>query len=72
MSQPQKKTEPCKKYACEIQRCLKAHKYNETACRDVIRQMAKCCEKFGTEDSDCCSGFKHAHGTYLKSLGLKM
>ncbi|KAF7666006.1 hypothetical protein LDENG_00122230 [Lucifuga dentata] len=52
---PQK--DPCQKEACAIQKCLQAHKYVESMCEDVIRDMRRCCETQAAGSSVCCSGF---------------
>ncbi|XP_076436001.1 cx9C motif-containing protein 4-like [Babylonia areolata] len=55
---PQKpKADPCQKQACEIQKCLQAHKYQESQCEDVINAMLQCCAKFQDLESVCCAGF---------------
>ena len=54
--------DPCKKYACLIQKCLKSNNYNEDYCIDAIENMKKCCIKWNY-DSDVCDGF-------LKQLGF--
>ncbi|XP_071441585.1 cx9C motif-containing protein 4 [Hetaerina americana] len=51
------KKDPCKLYACRIQKCLKENKFNEESCKDVINEMQKCCDKW-FDESLCCSGFK--------------
>ncbi|XP_032886351.1 cx9C motif-containing protein 4 isoform X2 [Amblyraja radiata] len=48
--------DPCKKQACEIQKCLKAHHYQESKCQHVIQDMYRCC-KIHAKASVCCSGF---------------
>ncbi|XP_055596093.1 cx9C motif-containing protein 4 [Uranotaenia lowii] len=49
--------DPCKPSACRIQDCLKANKFDETRCYDVIENMRQCCLKFH-KVSLCCSGIK--------------
>ncbi|XP_020388889.1 cx9C motif-containing protein 4 isoform X2 [Rhincodon typus] len=48
--------DPCQKQACEIQKCLQAHHYQESRCQHVIEEMHKCCKTFA-KISVCCSGF---------------
>nr|XP_043907277.1 cx9C motif-containing protein 4 isoform X2 [Solea senegalensis] len=52
---PQK--DPCQKQACEIQKCLQAHRYVERMCDHVIQEMRRCCENQAGK-SVCCSGFR--------------
>lgn len=51
-----KKKDPCKKYACEIQKCLEESSYQEEKCDNAIKRMLSCCYKW-REESLCCSGF---------------
>ncbi|KAL3846577.1 hypothetical protein ACJMK2_017553 [Sinanodonta woodiana] len=60
--------DPCQKEACEIQKCLQAHNYKESACKDVLEAMRKCCENFRS-DSKCCSGI---HSKSNSQSGLLM
>ncbi|XP_072914433.1 cx9C motif-containing protein 4 [Hemitrygon akajei] len=48
--------DPCQKQACEIQKCLQAHHYQESKCQRVIQDMRECC-KIHAKTSVCCSGF---------------
>ncbi|XP_067853046.1 cx9C motif-containing protein 4 isoform X1 [Heptranchias perlo] len=48
--------DPCQTQACEIQKCLQAHRYQESKCQQVIHEMHKCCKIHGKK-SVCCSGF---------------
>ena len=48
--------EPCQKYACAIQSCLKAKNYDADKCQDVIEAMKSCCAKITTY-SYICQGF---------------
>ena len=36
--------DPCQKYACAIQDCLKANNYDEKKCEAAILALNKCCE----------------------------
>lgn len=45
--------EPCQKYACAIQSCLKANNYNESKCEEAIEAMRKCCAKLTTYSFIC-------------------
>uniref|UniRef100_T1KRN0 Cx9C motif-containing protein 4 n=1 Tax=Tetranychus urticae TaxID=32264 RepID=T1KRN0_TETUR len=55
--------DPCKKYACLIQTCLKSNNFNEEACAYAIDDMKDCCRTWNFR-SDCCDGF-------LRELGFK-
>jgi len=48
--------DPCKKFACAIQHCLKAHQYQESLCQYQLDQMIHCCTKW-TRKSASCAGF---------------
>ena len=48
--------EPCQKYACAIQTCLKAKNYDQDKCQDAIEAMMKCCANLTTY-SYICQGF---------------
>lgn len=53
--------DPCKKFACEWQYCLKKHDFREERCQNLIEQLRKCCiETFASTSgpiSPTCSGF---------------
>lgn len=51
------KKEPCQKFACAIQDCLKANNYDEKKCEDAIQAMKKCCDELKTY-SFICEGMK--------------
>lgn len=40
------KKDPCKRYACDIQKCLQGNNYNEDACTVAIDRLTSCCERF--------------------------
>ncbi|KFM81909.1 hypothetical protein X975_04104, partial [Stegodyphus mimosarum] len=48
--------DPCLKYACELQKCLKTHNYNEEMCSTVMKALLDCCQIWKTE-AKCCLGF---------------
>ncbi|XP_072180329.1 cx9C motif-containing protein 4-like [Diadema setosum] len=60
------KGDPCQRQACDIQACLQAYKYNEAKCIHVIEAMRKCCDKFDSQQSVCCSGFLKTHGRHSR------
>ncbi|XP_075987546.1 cx9C motif-containing protein 4 [Anticarsia gemmatalis] len=37
--------DPCKKFACELQRCLVEKNYQEVRCKEVFEAMRQCCLK---------------------------
>ena len=45
--------EPCQRFACAIQTCLKSHNYDETKCEAAIEDMRKCCAKLTTYSFIC-------------------
>ncbi|XP_070807890.1 cx9C motif-containing protein 4 isoform X1 [Pituophis catenifer annectens] len=50
--------DPCKKHACEIQKCLQANNYLESKCEAVFQEMRRCCAHYPKGVSLSCSGFK--------------
>ncbi|XP_070615917.1 cx9C motif-containing protein 4 [Erythrolamprus reginae] len=50
--------DPCKKHACEIQKCLQANKYLESKCEAVFQEMRRCCAQYPKGVSLSCSGFQ--------------
>ena len=52
---PRKASEPCQKYACAIQGCLKSNNYDEKKCEAAILAMIKCCDNL-TSYSSICKG----------------
>ncbi|XP_026558770.1 cx9C motif-containing protein 4 isoform X1 [Pseudonaja textilis] len=50
--------DPCKKHACEIQKCLQANNYLESKCEAVFQEMRRCCAQYPKGVSLSCSGFK--------------
>ncbi|OWF38766.1 Cx9C motif-containing protein 4 [Mizuhopecten yessoensis] len=50
--------DPCQKQACDIQTCLQAKNYDESACRKFIEALEKCCERNVGRESVCCDGIK--------------
>ncbi|XP_047999888.1 cx9C motif-containing protein 4 [Leguminivora glycinivorella] len=48
--------DPCKKFACEIQRCLVANNFQEVRCDAVFEAMRQCCLKHKPV-SLVCSGY---------------
>jgi len=45
----------CKEKACQIQYCLQAHRYQESACQAEIRALRECCQKLKPEVLQHCS-----------------
>ncbi|CAF0958543.1 unnamed protein product [Brachionus calyciflorus] len=56
--------DPCKKFACELQKCLANNSYNEDKCTQIVHTLNKCClenyilnpNRYETI-SPTCSGF---------------
>lgn len=40
------KTDPCKKFACAIQKCLSEQSYQEVRCKHVFEEMRQCCLRY--------------------------
>ena len=57
LKKPEK--EPCQRFACAIQTCLKSNNYDEAKCQKAIEDMKKCCDKLTTY-SYICQG-KNSH-----------
>lgn len=52
------KQDPCKKFACAIQRCLVENDFQEVRCDKVFEAMRKCCVKFKPLNSSLvCEGY---------------
>ncbi|XP_044283130.1 cx9C motif-containing protein 4 [Varanus komodoensis] len=50
--------DPCKKYACQIQKCLQANNYLESKCEAIFQEMRRCCARYPKGRSTSCSGFQ--------------
>ncbi|XP_043279299.1 cx9C motif-containing protein 4 [Venturia canescens] len=48
-----KKFDPCKKYACKLQTCLKENVYQPSRCGAVIEELRQCCIKHSPESLVC-------------------
>lgn len=53
---PPKKKDPCQKYACELQVCLKRENFQESACQAYINRLVECCRLWKEESFKVCSG----------------
>ncbi|KAL8592465.1 hypothetical protein ACOMHN_021407 [Nucella lapillus] len=62
------KPDPCQRQACDIQKCLQAHHYQESQCGEVIRAMLQCCAKYGDRESVCCAGFLKSYRPPTKTV----
>ncbi|XP_075211344.1 cx9C motif-containing protein 4 isoform X2 [Lycorma delicatula] len=49
------KKDPCKRFACDIQKCLKENSFQEERCVKWIEYLRECCVKWKA-DSISCSG----------------
>ena len=45
MSKNLTEIDPCKKFACEWQDCLKRSDYQEEKCKGIIEKLKECCLK---------------------------
>ncbi|RZF40382.1 hypothetical protein LSTR_LSTR008812 [Laodelphax striatellus] len=45
--------DPCKKFACEIQRCLKENDFQESRCLHCIENLRKCCVTWKPHSISC-------------------
>ncbi|KAM3968819.1 cx9C motif-containing protein 4-like [Aphomia sociella] len=48
--------DPCKRFACEIQKCLIENNFQEVRCERVFEAMRQCCIKYKTS-SFVCEGY---------------
>ncbi|XP_044269913.1 cx9C motif-containing protein 4 [Tribolium madens] len=53
------KKDPCKVFACRIQKCLEDNKFQESACQYAIEDLHNCCRKWKNQ-SLVCDGIKIA------------
>jgi hypothetical protein len=51
------KKDPCKVFACRIQKCLEDNKFQESACQHAIEDLRNCCRKWKGQ-SVVCDGIK--------------
>lgn len=50
--------DPCKRFACDIQKCLVENNYQEVRCERVFEAMRKCCIKYKPSSSSLvCEGY---------------
>ena len=54
-----KKTDPCQKFACELQVCLQKNNYQESKCQEAIKRLVKCCQTWKEESFKVCSGIDY-------------
>ncbi|XP_011150355.1 cx9C motif-containing protein 4 isoform X1 [Harpegnathos saltator] len=47
--------DPCKQFACKLQKCLNDNIYQPSHCQSVIEELRICCKKH-TRDSLVCDG----------------
>ena len=52
-SKKRRNKEPCKKYACLIQRCLEVNNYDAKSCSDSIDALRRCCEGIRHNSTHC-------------------
>ncbi|KAF3430795.1 hypothetical protein E2986_08262 [Frieseomelitta varia] len=46
-------TDPCKKFACKLQQCLKDNVYQPSRCEEVLEEIRQCCIKHSTISVVC-------------------
>ena len=54
----QQARDPCQKYACELQVCLKNNNFQENKCQNALERLVKCCSLWRQESFKVCSGIK--------------
>lgn len=67
-------TDPCKPFACKLQKCLQDNVYQPSRCESVIEEIRQCCIKHAAE-SISCSGIdtskRYEHNTVDYRTALK-
>ncbi|KZC07502.1 Mature T-cell proliferation 1 neighbor protein [Dufourea novaeangliae] len=48
-------TDPCKKFACKLQQCLKDNIYQPSRCQSIIEEIRQCCI-IHKQNSTVCDG----------------
>lgn len=47
------KKDPCKPFACNIQKCLKENNFQESKCQEFIEYLRECCKKWHSVSISC-------------------
>ncbi|KAH9490270.1 Cx9C motif-containing protein 4, mitochondrial [Bulinus truncatus] len=55
--------DPCQKFACDLQNCLRANDYQEWKCQHIIEALYDCCSRCGKGNSAVCSGIVNPANT---------
>ncbi|KAK0081099.1 hypothetical protein PV325_012794 [Microctonus aethiopoides] len=71
-----KKVDPCKKYACQLQTCLRDNVYQPSRCEAVIEELRQCCIKHSDrslvcEGIDTTKPYEHKTVDYVTRDRLK-
>ncbi|XP_014474874.1 PREDICTED: cx9C motif-containing protein 4 [Dinoponera quadriceps] len=45
--------DPCKKFACKLQKCLNENIYQPSRCQEVIEELRICCRKYSNQSTVC-------------------
>lgn len=45
--------DPCKRFACDIQKCLNANNFQEERCVKYIEYLRDCCVRFKAVSTSC-------------------
>ena len=53
------KSDPCQKFACQLQECLKKNNYQESKCLEVIEKLVNCCTIWKEKSFKVCSGIDY-------------
>ncbi|XP_076383597.1 cx9C motif-containing protein 4 [Megalopta genalis] len=64
--------DPCKKFACKLQQCLKDNVYQPSRCDEVIEEIRQCCIKHKShsivcEGIDTAKPYEHNTVDYRKA-----
>ncbi|KAF7996875.1 hypothetical protein HCN44_002521 [Aphidius gifuensis] len=69
------KFDPCKKYACKLQTCLKDNVYQPSRCEKVIEELRQCCiinsESLVCEGIDKSKPYEHNTVDYNTTTKIK-
>ncbi|XP_011345201.1 cx9C motif-containing protein 4 [Ooceraea biroi] len=55
MKNLKKDPDPCKEFACKLQKCLQDNVFQPSRCQGVIEELRQCCTK-RTTNSTVCDG----------------
>uniref|UniRef100_A0A2C9M6M1 Cx9C motif-containing protein 4, mitochondrial n=1 Tax=Biomphalaria glabrata TaxID=6526 RepID=A0A2C9M6M1_BIOGL len=63
--------DPCQKFACDLQSCLRVNDYQEWKCQHVIQALYNCCSNCGKGNSVVCSGINSNSNPIAQNTSLR-